>query len=446
MNTNKKTKKLGLLTLTSLVAGNMIGSGIFMLPADLARVGSISLYSWFFTAFGSILLALVFSKMSSIMPRTGGPYAYARSGFGNFIGFQLALSYWLAVIFSNAAVAIAFVGYLRLFFPILASPAAGVTIALIMIWLLTLVNVIGVHVAGKVQFITMLLKCGALLFVAILGWWYFHPEYITQSFNLTHKSNLSAFSYASTLTLWAFIGLESATIPAGNVHNPKRNIPLATMFGIGIAAILYIVSSTVIMGILPASFLANSTFPFAEAAKVISGKWGQGIIAIGALISCFGTLNGWILVQGQISMAIADDKLFPQIFAKRNRTGTPAIGIIIGSIIMSLFLLLTISPNLVDQFQFIILITTTAFLVTYFYTAIAEIIILRDDKTLKKNGKIKKNIFNVIVALCAAFYAFWAIFGAGREIIFYMMAFLFASIPLYALLRNVVPNRNNALD
>lgn len=438
MNDKFKIKKLGLLTLISLVAGNMIGSGIFILPADLARVGGISLFSWVFTTCGSILLALVFAKMSSLITKVGGPYAYARIGFGNFIGFQLAFSYWLAVIFSNAAVAVALVGYLRLFFPFLNNTAFGLIAALIFIWVLTIINVRGVHVAGKVQFVTMLLKCGALLFVGILGWWYFHPEYITNSFNLTGKSNFSAFSYASTLTLWAFIGLESATIPADNVENPKRNIPLATILGIAIAAFLYILSSSVVMGILPANVLANSTFPFALAANTISGKWGQWIIGFGAIISCLGTLNGWILVQGQMSMAIADDNLFPKIFAKRNKMDIPAFGVIIGSIIMSLFLLLTADKNLVDQFQFIILITTTAFLVTYFYTTIAEIVILRQSGDILATLKNNKKIASIIISFLGACYAFWAIFGAGKEIIFYLMAFLFASVPLYAFFK-----RNN---
>lgn len=421
-----KNSKLGIFTLIALVTGNMIGSGVFMLPADLARVGSISLFSWVFTTIGSIMLALVFSKMSSLIPKTGGPYAYAQHSFGNFIGFQLAISYWIAVVLSNAAVAIAFVGYLRIFFPILTSTFLSTLIALALIWILTLINIKGIHAAGKVQLVTMILKCGALLFVAILGWWFFHPEYLKESFNVSHKSNFSAFSYASTLTLWAFIGMESATIPAGDVKNPKRNIPLATMIGVGIAALIYIASSAVIMGLLPAAILANSAFPFAAAAEVICGKWGQWIIGCGAIISCLGTLNGWILVQGQIAMAIADDKLFPKIFAKRNKANVPAIGIIISSIIMSVFLLLTTKPNLVDQFQFIILITTTAFLVTYFYSAISLIMII------KGNRRIKDLAYLIITSL-AACYAFWAMFGSGKDIVFYMLMFLFATIPLYTL-------------
>ena len=433
MRTKKQT--LGIITLTALVTGNMIGSGIFMLPADLARVGSISILSWIFTTFGSVLLALVFAKMGSLMPKTGGPYAYAHYSFGNFVGFQLALSYWLAVVFSNAAVAIALIGYLRLFIPQLANTYLGIIAALIFIWLLTLINIKGIREAGTLQLITMILKCAALLFVGILGWWYFHPEFITQSFNVSNKSNFSAFSYGSTITLWAFIGMESATIPAADVENPKKNIPLATIIGVSIAAIIYIVSSITIMGLLPASSLANSTFPFAEAAKVISGKWGQIIIAVGAIISCLGTLNGWILVQGQIPLAIAEDKLFPKMFAKRNKAHAPAHGIIIGSVIMSLFLLLTANHNLVDQFQFIILVTTAAFLVTYFYTAISQIIILKNSEE-----SVRKNVINIVIASLAACYAFWAIFGSGKNIIFYLLMFLFACIPLYVLMNRQKKN------
>jgi APA family basic amino acid/polyamine antiporter len=420
-----QTKKLGLCMLTALVAGNMIGSGIFLLPASLATIGSISIFSYCFTALGAFLLAIVFSKMSLLVPKTGGPYAYAQTAFGNFIGFQTAYSYWIYLWIGNAAVAVAMVGYLAVFWPILHHPIPASSVAIATIWLLTLVNTRGAHSVGILLIITTIIKYIPIVLIAILGWWYFHPQFLTQSFNISGRSNFSALSHAATLTLWAFVGLESATVPAGSVANPKRDIPLATLLGTLIAAIVYITSSTAIMGMIPAPILAKTTSPFAAAANIIFGHWGQWLIAAGAAISCFGCLNGWILLQGQVPMAAAKDNLFPSIFGKCNKADVPIKGLFITSILTSSLLLLTADPNLVKQFHLLILMATFAALITYLYTAVAEIIVLKQQqKTYQK--------MHFFIAICATIYAYWTIFGAGSQIIFYTIIMIFTSVPLYA--------------
>jgi len=424
-----KKGKLGLWMLTTLVAGNMIGSGIFLLPASLAEVGSISLLSWCFTALGALLLAIVFSRMSMLVPKTGGPYAYAYAGFGDFIGFQTAFNYWVTVWVGNAAIAIAASGYLAVFWPALSHPVPACIFSICAVWIFTLVNIQGVHAAGLVQVVTTIFKLIPILLVAILGWWYFHPHYLTDAFNVSRTSDFHAISHAATLTLWAFIGLESATVPAGHVDNPQKVIPLATLMGTIIASVVYIASSTAIMGMLPQEALAHSTSPFAAAAAVIFGQWGRWIIAGGAIIACLGCLNGWTLLQGQVPMAAADDHFFPKIFGKRNKDGTPVLGLVMTSILITGLLLFTMSPNLNDQFQFIILIASLAALIPYLYTAIAEIIVLKQ-KGINRGGRA---IFDIIVALLAGTYAFWATFGSGMKIVFYGMMLIFLSIPLYAL-------------
>lgn len=422
----KKNKKLGIYMLTALVAGNMIGSGIFLLPSSLANIGSISIFSWCFTALGAFLLAIVFSKMSILVPKTGGPYAYAQVAFGNFIGFQIAYSYWICLWVGNAAIAVAMVGYLAVFWPALHHPVSGYIIAVLAIWLLTLENIRGAHAVGITQIITTIIKCIPIVLIAILGWEYFHSEYLTQSFNISQKSNFSALSNAATLTLWAFIGIESATVPTGMASNPKRDIPIATLLGTAIAAIVYIASSTAIMGMIPANILAKSTSPFAAAAEMIFGPWGKSLIAAGAAVACFGSLNGWVLLAGQVPMAAAEDKLFPSIFAKRNKADVPAHGLIITSVLTSILLIFTSDPNLVKQFHKLILIATFAALIPYFYTAMAEIIVSRQQK------KSVKQKIHIIIAILAGGYAYWAIFGAGANIIFYTSILIFTSVPLYA--------------
>ena len=410
-------KKLGLFALTSLVTGNMIGSGVFVLPADLARVGAISLYSWAFTAIGAFLIALVFSRVSHIVTKPGGPYVYVDKGLGKFMGFQTAYIYWIYTGIGNVAITVALVGYLRVFFPQLANPVLGMTVATGVLATLVLVNITGVTRAGMVQSVTTVFKLMPLLVIAVFGWKYFHPDYITCSFNTSGESNLSAFSHAANLTLWAFMGIESATVPSGSVDNPRRNIPLATLIGTAIAAAFYMVCSVVVMGMIPAEILRDSTAPFACAAGMIFGRTGELLVAAGAVVSCFGCLNGWVLIQSQIAMTIADNGLFPKIFAKRNRFNAPGLGLLVNFVILDSILWLTMNPNLVSQFQLAILAATTACLFDYFNVAISELILLLQFDKFKSNS----SKMHAVIALLAAGYSFWAFFGAGHQLIYYVM-------------------------
>jgi basic amino acid/polyamine antiporter, APA family len=251
-------KGLGLWMLTALVAGNMIGSGVFLLPAALAQFGSISIVGWLMTALGALCLALVFAKLSSLIPKAGGPYAYCREGFGDFIGFMVAYNYWIALWVGNAGIAVAFAGYMGVFFPwITAAPMHTCLTSIATIWLLTIINISGVRQAGMVQLITTLLKLLPLILIGTVGLLYIHPTYLTQ-FNVSGHSNFAAITGAASLTLWAFIGLESATVPADDVINPQKNIPRATMFGTLLAAIVYILSTIAIMGLIPNSDLVGA--------------------------------------------------------------------------------------------------------------------------------------------------------------------------------------------
>ncbi len=421
-----RKKKLNLTMLTALVAGNMIGSGVFLLPADLAKIGSISILAWICTAIGAFFLAMVFAQLSHMMPKTGGPYAYAKAGMGQFIGFQTAYSYWIALWVGNAAIALAAVGYLAVYCPVFTHPIVSCFTAICLVWIFTIINISGVRSAGAVQIVTTILKLMPILLIAAVGWWFLHPTYLTGSFNVSHLSNTGAFSHAAALTLWSFVGVESATVPAASVDNPRRNIPIATLLGTLIAAVVYIASATAIMGIIPAAALAKSSFPFAAAAQIMFGKWGAWIIGAGAVISCLGALNGWTLLQGQVPMAAADDHLFPHIFSKRNEAGVPIWGLIITSTLITLFLMLAINPNLVDEFRMVILMATFASVVAYLYTSIAEIIIL------KKHQGYKKKI-HYFIAGVACVYTFWIILSVGKDVIFYGMIMMLLSFPLYTL-------------
>ncbi|MDR1057256.1 MAG: amino acid permease [Coxiellaceae bacterium] len=434
---NDKKGKLGLFMLTALVTGNMVGSGAFLLPANLARVGSIGILSLLVTTLGVLSIALVFAKISLLIPKTGGPYIYAHAAFGEYVGFQTAYYYWIAVLIGNAAIVVATLGYLDVFIPILNDPLAKTMAILAIIWSLTIVNIIGVRFAGFVQIVTTLLKFTPLVLVGVLGWWYFHPEYLAGHFNTTSNSDFAAFSAAIVLTLWLFIGVESASVPANAVHNPQRNIPLATVCGTGFAAIVYVLSNIAIFGMLPNEILANSTSPFATATEIILGTWGKLFVAFGALIACLGALNGWILIAAQIPIVGAQDNMFPKIFVKYSRFGTPMAGLIITSTILSFVVLASTYLSLIDQFELLIVAASVASVIAYFYTAIAEIIVI-PKRTLKG-----KNLFHISVASVAAFYSFFVISSASKEVIFSLALFILLTIPLYAIFRWRKSNLNN---
>ncbi|MGH8216931.1 MAG: amino acid permease, partial [Rhodanobacteraceae bacterium] len=304
-------RKIGLVAATALVLGNMIGSGVFMLPASLAPYGGYSLIGWVISAAGALLLAGVFYRLAKRAPRAGGPYAYCREAFGDCVGFLVAWMYWVSLVGGIAAIAVAFASYLSAFFPAIgAQPLFGALTALAAIWVLTAVNIAGVRSAGTVQVITTILKLSPLLALALFGFAHFDPHFLAPGPKVS--SSMQAVSLCVAATLFAFIGVECATIPAGHVRNPGKTIPRATLLGTLIAALVYIACTTAVMGVLPASVLAKSQAPFADAGRLLWGSWAGWLIAGAAAISCFGAVNGWTLIAGQFPQAVARDGLFPR--------------------------------------------------------------------------------------------------------------------------------------
>jgi APA family basic amino acid/polyamine antiporter len=264
-------RELGLIACTALVVGNMIGSGIFLLPASLAAIGPISIFGWLLTSAGAIILSIVFGRLSRVVTKTGGPYAYCEAGYGEFAGFIIAWGYWIALWTGNAGVAVAFAGYVGYLVPAVGqSPTLGMTVALAAIAGLTLLNIRGIQQAGVVQVVTTALKLVPLLLIGIFGLFWIDPEHFTPA-NLSGKSDLAAISAAAALTLWAYLGLESATVPAGSVRHPERTIARATILGVLIAAVVYIAVTTVAIGVVPPAGLGQSTAPLADVAR---GLWG----------------------------------------------------------------------------------------------------------------------------------------------------------------------------
>lgn len=425
-------RKLGLVAATALVIGNMIGSGIFLLPASLAPYGLLSIAGWLVTTVGAVLLALVFARLARMVVGAGGPYAYTRLGFGDFAGFWIAWGYWIALWAGNAAIAVAFVGYAAAFVPALAAPGllAGI-VAVGLVWLLTVVNLGGVYLAGQVQTVTTIIKLIPLVVIATVGLFFFNTGSPTPwQPSETEPNWFVAVQSIVALTLWAFLGLESASVATGEVKNPTVTIPRATLIGTLITAAVYILSSTAVLGAVPGAQLAESTFPFADAARAMFGNWAFYAVAFGAAVSTLGALNGFTLITPQLSRAAAEDGLFPRPFARATPNGAPVFGLLVAAVLVTLLLVFNYSGNkgVVGIFNFIILLATLTTLLPYAFCAMAELILFITDRERFRGERLTGA---GVVAVLAFVYSVVAIIGSGAETVLWGLVLLMLGLPVY---------------
>lgn len=426
-----RPKLLGLGMCVALVVGNSIGSGVFLLPASLAPYGLNSVLAWLLTATGAILLALVFSSLSRAYPRAGGPYAYTHLAFGPFAAFIVAWGYWISIWVGNAAIATGAVSYLTPLLPWIASvPGASAGVTLLVLWLLTFVNCYGVTASGWVQSVTTVLKVLPLIAVAAVGLFSVHAENFAQTAGIPLSAG--ATTAAATLTLWALLGLESATIPADKVRDPGRTIPRATLLGTIFTALICMIACSTVLLLLPPRVLAHSNAPFVDVASLFWGEGAGRLLAVFAAISGFGALNGWILLQGELPNAMAKDGVFPAVFARVSPRGTPTFALIFGSALVTLLVLTNYRKSMVGIFTFMILLSTTACLVTY---ALCSLALLRLQWTGRLGDARRGTAPLACVGVTAAAYSFWAIVGAGAVAVRWGCLLLLLGVPMYFLMR-----------
>ena len=422
----QNTKQLGLWTATSLVVGSMIGSGIFSIPTALAPYGGISLVGWGVAAAGAFIMAQVLSKLSKVIPANGGPYAYSREAFGNLTAFIVAWGYWISIWATNAAITITFVSYLSVFIPALAennllSGLAG----LLTLWLLTAINSRNIKTAGRLQLVSTILKIIPILTITIAGFFFFQVDHFTP-LNLSDGSSLKAITITTAFCLFAFMGLEAATIPAGNIKNPKKTIPRATLIGTCVVTLVYVLSSISLFGILPADQLSTSVAPYSDAAANLWGESARYFIAAGACISAFGALNGWILIQGQLPLAMAGDRLLPKAFGKTNKNNTPSFGIIVSSIIVTLLLVSNQSKGLNNLYAFVLLLTAVTTLISYVTSAAAFTYF-----SWKNKFGFSLTIKNLTLGIIATLFSIWMFIGSGLEANLWGFGGVAAGLPIY---------------
>ncbi len=404
-------KKMNLVQLTFIVAVNMMGSGIIMLPTNMAQVGAISLLSWIVTAVGSMAIAYGFAQAGLFNQRPGGMAAYAEDAYGKSGYFVVFYLYFLSLAIGNVAIAISALGYLAGFAPVLAATPIATCLGVIgLLWLTTVANFGGPAITGRIGSVTVwgvILPVGLLCF---LGWFWFKGGTFAEAWNPQGLSLVKGMGSSIALTLWAFLGMESAAQNSGAVENPKRDVPLACMFGTLGAAVIYILSTTVIQGIVPNADLANSTGPFALAyARMFNPAIGSIVMAL-AVLACLGSLLGWQFTLSQTAKSAADERMFPSFFSKVNRLGAPITGMIIMGIVQTVLALSTISPSLSEQFGALVNLAVVTNVVPY-------IISLSALPLMMQMAAVGQKIYrrNVVVAVLAMLYSVYAIYASGKD-------------------------------
>jgi APA family basic amino acid/polyamine antiporter len=429
-----ETKALGLIACTALIIGNMVGSGFYLSPMSLAPYGLLAIVGWAVMGIGAVCLGLVFARLAHASPATGGPYAYTRAAYGDFAGFIVAWGYWISIWASLPAIAVAFTGYLAEFLtPIRHYRALAIALTAAVIWLVVLINLLGVHKAGIFQSVTTFAKLLPFLAIATIGFLWVEPRNFAV-FNPSGKPLFAASAAVAPLIMFAYLGLESATVPAGDVRDPERTIPRATLLGISSAAMLYVLGTITVMGVIPREQLERSSSPFVDACAAMWGSWAGGGIAIAALISSLGALNGWTLLMGQIPMAAAHDGLLPKWFGERSKRGVPANAIVVSAALATALLLIQASgaSGLVAFYNFVVNLSTMAAVIPYAFCALAGAIIDRDrglQSTTRKRSKFK------FVEIVAFAFAIWTIYGCGAEAVLYGLLLLLVGIPVYVGMR-----------
>jgi putrescine:ornithine antiporter len=407
----QEQKKMNLTQLTFMVAVNMMGSGIIMLPANMAQVGAISLLSWLVTAVGSMAIAYGFAQAGIFNQRAGGMAAYAEDAYGKSGYFQVFLLYFLSLAIGNVAIAISAVGYLSAFFPGMSvTPIATCLSVISLLWLTTFANFGGPSITGKIGSVTV---WGVIIPVAglsVIGWFWFSTETFAAAWNPQGLSIAEGMGSSVALTLWAFLGMESAAQNSSAVENPKRNVPLACLFGTLGAAVVYVLSTTVIQGIVPNAELAESTGPFALAyAKMFNPTIGNIIMAL-AVLACLGSLLGWQFTIAQTGKSAAEERMFPAFFAKVNKMGAPITGMLVLGVVQTCLALSTISPSLSEQFSALVNLAVVTNVIPYI-VALSSLVIMM--KTANVAASVyTRNVFILIVALA---YSIFAIYASGKD-------------------------------
>ncbi|WP_392449566.1 cadaverine/lysine antiporter [Edwardsiella piscicida] len=401
------TKKIGLFACTGIVAGNMMGSGIALLPANLAKIGSISIFGWLIALVGAMSLAFVFARLTTRDPQVGGPIAYA-GRLGPAFGFQTAVLYYHANWIGNLADCLAGVEYLSVFFPMLNDPIPAGIASIVIIWIMAFINMMGGTWVSRLTTLGLILVLIPVVGTAIAGWHWFDPALYHANWNTTQSSSGSAVLHSILICLWAFVGVESAAVSSGLVKNAKRTVPLATMLGTALAGLIYILATQVMSGMFPAQTMANTGAPFAASASMILGPWAAPVVSAFTAFACLAALGSWMMLVGQAGVRAARDGNFPRIYGEVDAHGVPRKGIVLSALkmtaLMALMTFLAASgAKTSDIFGDLIGIAVLLTMLPYFYSCIALI---------RLEGPSLHHVLSLTAATLGCLFCFIALSGA----------------------------------
>ncbi len=417
---------LGVWGATALVAGNIIGSGIYVIPASLAdAAGPLSLLAWPIVALGYFALNAVYSDLAEAYPIQGGLQVYAEKAFGPLAGLVTTTLYWISCVVGNAAFMTAFVGYAAVFFPVFKSPLPAFLLAQALLWTLTAVNCAGIKAGGVVQAVTTILKIVPLLILAVI----LVPHAEVRHLVPFAPKGWGALFPAIALVAWPFLGAETATIPAGEMNDAKRTIRRAAFTGLGVAAVVYFAVALTVAMALPASDIAGSASPMAVAARHVLGPWGEDFVTVGALVSVAGILNGWILIAGRLPQAAARDGYFPRVFERLSpATGAPIPALIVSGVLASILASTYFWGSLLAAYNFIALAATATALIAIAITCFAlAALVRREPAKFRPAQRIRAPFFAVfglgVVAILLR--------GSGWQVWAFTSAVILLPIPFY---------------
>ncbi|MFR9798183.1 APC family permease [Streptomyces sp. MS06] len=427
------TAALGLPAASALVIGSIIGTGVFALPSALAPYGPVSLVAFVVVTLGALALALTFGALSKRVPASGGPYVYAREAFGEFAGFLNAWSYWITAWAGNAAIVVAWVGYVEVFVNTGHDKWLSVLLALVGLWIPAAINLTGVRNTGAFQVITTVLKFVPLVFMATVGL-LFIDSHNFGPFNASGQSVLGAVSAAGAIALFSYLGLEAASVVAGRVREPGRNVPRATVYGTLVCAVIYILGTLAVFGTVAHGELAGSTAPFTDAANnIFGGTWAGDVVAVAAIVSGIGALNGWTMLCAEMPYAAAHDGLFPRAFARlRGRSDVPAFGIIASTVLASLITVVSYT-RFDDVFTKIVLLSVLTAVIPYLFSAAAQLYWLLVRREEKPNPR--RFARDVAIAALALAFSYWSIQGSGYQTVYYGLFVVLLGVPVYVWLK-----------
>jgi arginine:agmatine antiporter len=418
-------RKLGPVLATLLMVGNLVGSGIFLLPATLASIGGVSLLGWLAGAAGALLLGVVFSALVIIRPDVDGIANFARIAAGRYAGFQSGFAYWVSNWTGTVAIALAVNGYLTVFLPALRAPAAAAASTIAVIWLLTGVNILGPKIASRFGGWTLALGALPVIAVGVLGWLWFDPHLYARNWNPEGQPLLQGTQKSLLLIFWAYTGMESGIVTAAVVRRPERNVPIATVAGVVIATGIFVAATSAILGLVPAGELGRSSAPFALAIGKMFGPALAALVAACAMLKAAGTASGITLLTAETTRASAATGYFPAFLGRIDRRGASVNALIFLGVLETATVLLTLSPTLGRQFQTLIDISTILTLVMYGWCAIAA---------LRISGQVERRDLRLGLRISAALglaFCVWAAATSDMKLLLVSLGFLVLTAPLW---------------